>query len=37
MDWNFQSVKCLGEFVEQYGGRKCGGLDPEFQERIRKE
>ena len=24
MDWNFQSVKCLNELVEQYGDRISG-------------
>ena len=37
MDWNFQSVKYLHELVQQYGGRKSGGWEAEFQERIRKE
>ena len=36
-DWNFQSVKYLHELVQQYGGRKSGGREAEFQERIRKE
>ena len=38
-DWNFQSVKCLddSELVQQYGGRKSGGWEAEFQERIQKE
>ena len=35
--WNFQSVKYLDELVQQYGGRKRGGREAEFQERIRKE
>ena len=35
MDWNFQSVKYLHELVQQYGGRKSGGREAEFQERIR--
>ena len=33
----FQSVKCLYELVEQYVGRKRGGREAEFHERIRKE
>ena len=34
---NFQIVKCLDELVEQYDGRKSGGRETEFQERIQKE
>ena len=33
MDWNFQSVKYLDELVQQYGGRKSGGRQAEFQEK----
>ena len=36
MDWNFQSVKYLDDLVQNYGGRKSGGREAEFQERIRK-
>ena len=35
--WKFQSVKCLGKLVEQYDGRKSGGREAEFEERIRQE
>ena len=34
---SFQSVKNLDEFVRQYGGRKSGSREAEFQERNRKE
>ena len=34
MDWNFRSVKRFDKLVEQYGGRKSGGRETEFQERI---
>ena len=34
MDWNFQSVKCLNELVQQYGGRKSSGREAELQGRI---
>ena len=34
MDWNFQSVKYLHKPVQQNGGRKSGGQEAEFQERI---
>ena len=37
MDWNFNSVQYLDKLVQQYGGRKRGGLEAEFQERIQKE
>ena len=37
MDWNFESVKCLDELVEQYGGRKSIGQEAEIQRRIEKE
>ena len=36
-DWNFQSVKYLHELVQQHGGKKRGGQEAEFLERIRKE
>ena len=31
MNWNFQIVKYLDEFVQQYSGRKSGGREAEFQ------
>ena len=34
MDWSFQRVKYLHKLVQQYGGRKRGGQEAEFQERI---
>ena len=34
---DFQSVKYMHELVQQYGGRKSGGREAEFRERIQKE
>ena len=37
MLWNLQCVECMDKYVEQDDGRKSGGCEAKFQERIRKE